>query len=78
MYFIERETGGFISISTSVYWAITTLLTAGYGDTVLQTNLGRSVASVVRVLGLSIIVVPIVIIIAEIYKSLSEAFFWKN
>nr|WP_248698088.1 potassium channel family protein [Methanosarcina acetivorans] len=72
IYFVEGETGGFISRSSSVYWAITTLLTTGYGDTVLQTNFGRLVASVVKVLGFSIIVAPIVIIITEIYKSLSE------
>ncbi|WP_231593781.1 ion channel [Methanosarcina siciliae] len=56
---------------------MTTLLTTGYGDTVLQTNFGRLVASVVKILGFSIIVVPIVIIIAEIFKSLSETS-WKN
>lgn len=77
IYFVEGETDGFISISSSVYWAITTLLTTGYGDTVLQTNFGRLVASVVKILGFSIIVVPIVIIIAEICKSLSEPS-WKN
>ncbi|WP_261789112.1 potassium channel family protein [Methanosarcina siciliae] len=77
VYFVEGKTGCFISISTSVYWAITTLLTTGYGDTVLQTNFGRLVASVVKILGFSIIVVPIVIIIAEIFKSLSETS-WKN
>ncbi|WP_231590508.1 potassium channel family protein [Methanosarcina siciliae] len=74
VYFVEGKPA---VLSTSVYWAITTLLTTGYGDTVLQTNFGRLVASVVKILGFSIIVVPIVIIIAEIFKSLSETS-WKN
>lgn len=78
MYFIEGEAGGFTSISTSIYWAITTLLTVGYGDTVPQTSIGRGVALVVRILGVSIIIVPIVIVIAEIYNSLYSAFSGKN
>lgn len=77
-YFIEGKTGGFTSIALSIYWAITTLLTTGYGDTVPQTDIGRVIASVVRVLGFSLLIVPIIIVIAEIYKSLSKTFSWKN
>ncbi|HIH94191.1 TPA: voltage-dependent potassium channel [Methanosarcina acetivorans] len=76
MYFIEGETGGFTSPSLSIYWAIATLLTVGYGDVVLQTSVGRAMASFVSVLGLSIIVVPIFIVIAEIFGLLSRTFSW--
>ncbi len=51
MYFIEGEAGGFTSIPISIYWAITTLLTAGYGDMFPQTSIGGGVALVVRILG---------------------------
>ncbi|HIH74180.1 MAG TPA: two pore domain potassium channel family protein [Methanosarcina sp.] len=78
MYFIEGKTGNFASISLSLYWAITTLLNAGYGDIVLQTDIGRLVALFIRVLGSSIIIVPLIVVIAEIYKLLSKILFGKN
>ncbi|MCM1985982.1 potassium channel family protein [Methanococcoides seepicolus] len=73
MYFIEGKTGGFANIPNSIYWAITTLTTIGYGDIVPQTGIGRAVNSIITLLGLSIIIVPIVIVIAEIYNSLYKA-----
>lgn len=73
MYFIEGKTGGFASIPNSIYWAITTLTTIGYGDIVPQTGIGRAAHSIIALLGLSIIIVPIVIVIAEIYNSLYKA-----
>ncbi|MDY9927308.1 hypothetical protein [Methanosarcina sp.] len=51
MYFIEGKTGGFTSITLSIYWAITTLLTAGHVDIMVpQAGIGRSVAPVIRTL----------------------------
>ena len=78
MYFIEGETDGFTSIPRSIYWAITTLITIGYGDIVPQTTIGKLIALIVRILGLSIIIVPVVIVIAEIYNSLYKAFSGKR
>ncbi len=53
-----REAHGFTSIPRSVYWAIVTLTTVGYGDISPQTGLGQALAAVLMILGYSIIVVP--------------------
>ena len=54
MYLIEGAESGFTSIPQSVYWAIVTMTTVGYGDISPQTNLGQVVASLVMILGYSI------------------------
>ncbi|MFO8236851.1 MAG: ion transporter [Prochlorococcaceae cyanobacterium] len=66
MYVIEGEAGGFISIPTSIYWAIVTITTVGYGDVAPVTPLGRVAASAVMLLGYSIIAVPTGIVTAEL------------
>lgn len=66
MYVIEGDAGGFRSIPVGIYWAIVTITTVGYGDVAPVTPLGRIVASVVMLLGYSIIAVPTGIITAEI------------
>jgi len=66
MYVIEGEANGFTSIPRSVYWAIVTLTTVGYGDISPQTNLGQALAAVVMLLGYSIIAVPTGIVTAEL------------
>ncbi len=58
MYMIEGAKAGFTSIPRSVYWAIVTLTTVGYGDISPQTALGQSLAAVIMILGYSLIVVP--------------------
>ena len=58
MYLIEGEQNGFTDIPTSIYWAIVTLTTVGYGDLSPSTGIGQFLASVVMVLGYSIIAVP--------------------
>ena len=66
MYLIEGEANGFTSIPRSVYWAIVTLTTVGYGDISPQTNLGQFLASVIMVVGYGIIAVPTGIVTAEL------------
>jgi voltage-gated potassium channel len=66
MYVIEGEAHGFSSIPRSVYWAIVTLTTVGYGDISPQTNLGQSLAAFIMIMGYSIIAVPTGIITAEL------------
>lgn len=66
MYVIEGGKNGFTSIPKSIYWAIITLTTVGYGDIVPETGLGQAVASVVMIIGYSIIAVPTGIITSEI------------
>ncbi len=69
MYVIEGAEHGFTSIPHSMYWAVVTLTTVGYGDVAPHTNLGKALASVVMILGYAIIAVPTGIVSAEIAKS---------
>ncbi len=66
MYVIEGEEHGFTSIPQSAYWAIVTLTTVGYGDMSPGTGLGQFLASIVMILGYSIIAVPTGIMTVEI------------
>lgn len=66
MYLIEGEENGFTSIPRSIYWAIVTLTTVGYGDIAPKTVLGQTMASIIMILGYSIIAVPTGIVTAEI------------
>jgi voltage-gated potassium channel len=66
MYVIEGEEHGFTSIPVSMYWAIVTLTTVGYGDLAPQTVLGKILASVVMVIGYGIIAVPTGIVTSEL------------
>ncbi|MEM9238195.1 MAG: ion transporter [Verrucomicrobiota bacterium] len=65
MYLIEGEENGFTSIPKSVYWAIVTLTTVGYGDISPQTPLGQFFASIIMITGYGIIAVPTAIVTAE-------------
>jgi voltage-gated potassium channel len=66
MYLIEGPEHGFKSIPESIYWAIITLTTVGYGDITPITPLGKALSAVVMILGYSIIAVPTGIITAEL------------
>ncbi|PCJ94201.1 MAG: ion transporter [Flavobacteriaceae bacterium] len=65
MYLIEDSEAGFTSIPRSIYWAIVTLTTVGYGDIAPQTSLGQFIATVVMIMGYGIIAVPTGIVTAE-------------
>ena len=58
MYLIEGEDSGFDSIPRSIYWAIVTLTTVGYGDISPVTNIGQFIAAIIMIMGYSIIAVP--------------------
>lgn len=58
MYMVEGPRNGFTSIPYSMYWAIVTLTTVGYGDISPNTPLGQFIASIVMILGYGIIAVP--------------------
>jgi voltage-gated potassium channel len=66
MYVIEGSANGFTSIPRSMYWAVVTLTTVGYGDIAPQTPLGQMIASLVMILGYGIIAVPTGIVTAEL------------
>jgi voltage-gated potassium channel len=72
MYVIEGEANGFTSIPRSIYWAIVTLTTVGYGDLSPQTALGQMVASIVMVIGYGIIAVPTGIVSVELAHAVRE------
>ncbi|MDA8595442.1 ion transporter [Flavobacteriaceae bacterium] len=66
MYLIEGKEHGFVSIPKSIYWAVVTLTTVGYGDISPGTPLGQFVASIVMILGYGIIAVPTGIVTSEL------------
>jgi voltage-gated potassium channel len=66
IYIIEGEANGFTSIPRSIYWAIVTMTTVGYGDISPKTGFGQTLASMVMIVGYCIIAVPTGIISAEI------------
>jgi voltage-gated potassium channel len=72
MYVVEGEANGFTSIPVSIYWAIVTLTTVGYGDLSPKTPLGQMVASVVMVIGYGIIAVPTGIVSVELAHAVRE------
>jgi len=73
MYVVEGQQQGFSSIPQSVYWAIVTITTVGYGDLVPQTVLGKMISSVIMITGYAIIAVPTGIVTAEISRKGSRA-----
>ena len=72
MYIVEGETNGFTNIPKSIYWAIVTLTTVGFGDITPQTPLGQLIASVIMILGYAIIAIPTGILSSEMTKSNQE------
>jgi len=73
MYLIEGEENGFTSIPAAIYWSIVTMTTVGYGDMAPATVAGKVLASVVMILGYSIIAVPTGIVTAEIVEGAAAA-----
>ena len=66
MYLIEDPESGFTSIPRSMYWAIVTLTTVGYGDISPRTDFGQAVSAIIMVIGYGIIAVPTGIVTAEL------------
>lgn len=69
MYLVEGAENGFTSIPKSIYWAIVTLTTVGYGDVAPSTVLGQTLASIIMIMGYGIIAVPTGIVTAEMAKA---------
>ena len=65
MYVVEGPENGFANIPVSVYWAITTMTTVGFGDITPKTDLGRLLASLMMLLGWGTLAVPTGIVSAE-------------
>ena len=65
LYVVEGPAHGFTDIPTSVYWAITTITTVGFGDITPKTDFGRLIASVIMLIGWGTLAVPTGIVTAE-------------
>lgn len=65
MYAVEGPEHGYSSIPASIYWAITTMTTVGFGDITPKTDLGRFIASVMMLMGWGVLAVPTGIVTAE-------------
>jgi voltage-gated potassium channel len=72
MYLVEGEENGFTSIPKSIYWAVVTLTTVGYGDISPKTNLGQVIAALIMVLGYGIIAVPTGIVTVEMTHAFKQ------
>jgi len=66
MYVVEGPANGFTSIPVSIYWAIVTMTTVGYGDISPHTGFGRLLASIAMLTGYAIIAVPTGIVSSEL------------
>ncbi|WP_407427995.1 ion transporter [Arcticibacter sp.] len=73
MYIIEGDESGFTSIPVSIYWAIVTITTVGYGDISPQTPVGQLLASILMIIGYGIIAVPTGIVSVEMARATDEA-----
>ncbi|MFN3554574.1 MAG: ion transporter [Bacteroidales bacterium] len=72
MYVVEGGQNGFYTIPNSIYWAIITLTTVGYGDIVPVSGLGKFIASFIMLLGYSIIAIPTGIVSAEMIRGRNQ------
>ena len=72
MYVIEGPANGFTSIPTSIYWAISTMTTVGFGDITPKTDLGRFITSIMMLMGWGTLAVPTGIVTAELASSRTE------
>lgn len=72
MYVIEGPKTGFTSIPVSIYWAIVTMTTVGYGDIAPRTPLGQILASAIMIAGYAIIAIPTGIVTSEIARASSH------
>ena len=72
MYLIEGPENGFSNIPVSIYWAVVTLTTVGFGDITPKTDLGRAISSLVMITGYAIIAVPTGIFTAELSKEMKK------
>ena len=68
MYVIEGEENGFTSIPLSIYWAVVTLTTVGYGDMSPKTSLGQAFSVLIMIVGYGIIAIPTGIVTHEMVR----------
>ena len=69
MYVVEGAANGFTSSPRSIYWAIVTMTTVGYGDISPQTDFGQALAAIIMIIGYGIIAVPTGIVTVELSQA---------
>ncbi|MBO1519776.1 ion transporter [Oceanisphaera pacifica] len=74
LYAVEGPEHGFTSIPVSIYWAIVTITTVGFGDITPQTPLGQGIAAVTMLMGYAIIAVPTGILSAELGREMRREY----
>ncbi|WP_417617749.1 ion transporter [Oceanisphaera sp.] len=74
LYVVEGPENGFTSIPISIYWAIVTITTVGFGDITPQTPLGRGIAAITMLMGYAIIAVPTGILSAELGREMRREY----
>lgn len=72
MYLVEGKDNGFTSIPKSIYWAVVTMTTVGFGDIVPHTALGQFMASILMITGYGVLAVPTGLVSAEIISQRLE------
>ena len=70
IYVVEGPENGFTSIPLSIYWAVVTVTTTGYGDMSPKTPIGQAIATMVMIAGYAIIAVPTGIFTAELARNM--------
>ncbi len=78
MYVVEGGSEGFTSIPQSIYWAVVTVTTVGYGDVVPQSVLGKFISSIVMITGYAIIAVPTGIVTVEMSRRIKDSLVCSN
>lgn len=78
MYIVEGQQNGFDNIPKSIYWAVVTLTTVGYGDVVPITTLGKTISVFIMMLGYAIIAVPTGIVSSEMSRNRQDKTQIKN
>ncbi len=73
IYVVESPESGFTNIPKSIYWAIVTITTVGYGDMAPVTGLGRLIASLIMILGYALIAIPTGMVSVEFAKRSIQA-----
>lgn len=73
MNLIEGPENGFTSIPQSIYWTVVTLTTVGYGDVVPSTIPGKIIATIMMLLGYSLIAVPTGLVSVEVSRAVRKS-----
>ena len=72
MYIIEGGKNGFTNVPVSIYWAVVTITTVGYGDISPVTPTGKLISMLLMLCGYSIIAVPTGIVSSQMKRCMNK------